>query len=365
MATLGFGDLKDTALPTLWDETEITKARLADGRSLAEITGDVQRGLQLLNGTLLSMPHYAGMFSVQNEPEVEYIIGVNNGWQEATEYGRPDPKRGATTGHMLPIKPYDYALGWTMMYLRKARGIKLDADVRAMMTDGRDLWQKALLTRFFKKEGETVGSTSNASVPLADGGDTDSTYVPPKSPEGETFTSAHDHFLRHASISDANLGTTLETLQEHGHESPFDLVSARADASSWTGLTGYKAPEWPGIVYHASGVERAAVGEVSIYFGYVETDYGIVRLWLTPRVPTAYYGVFKSYGQGDPRNPLRVRISEQVGFGYNLVPGNWTNAPTQLLVGYTEFGVGIGEDRTNGVCVEIDSSGDYATPTIS
>jgi hypothetical protein len=27
--------------------------------------------------------------------------------------------------------------------------------------------------------------------------------------------------------------------------------------------------------------------------------------------------------------------------------------------------VGVGEDRTNGVCVEIDTSGSYATPTIS
>jgi len=365
MATLGFGDLKDTALPTLWDETEITKARLADGRSLAAVTGDVQRGLQLLNGTLLSMPHYSGMFAVQDEMELEYIIGVDNGWKEATEYGRPDPKRGATTGHMLPIKPYDYALGWTMMYLRKARAIKLDADVRAMITDGRDLWQEALLTRFFTMEGETVGSTANASVPFCDGGTTDSTYVPPKSPDGETFLYTHDHYLRHDAISDANLGTSIETLQEHGHESPFDLVASRVDAASWTALTGYKAPEWPGIVYHASGVERAGVGEVSIYFGYIETDYGIVRLWLTPRVPTAYYGLFKTYGQGDPRDPLRVRISQQIGFGYNLVPGNWTNAPTQMLLGYTEFGVGVGEDRTNAVLVYINSEGDYVTPTIS
>ena len=208
-------------------------------------------------------------------------------------------------------------------------------------------------------------STSNASVPFADGGDTDSAYVPPKSPDGEAFTSSHDHFLRQAAISDANLGTAVETLQEHGHPSPFDIIAARADASSWTGLTGYKAPEWPGIVYHASGVERAGVAEVSEYFGYVETDYGICRLWLTPRVPTNYYSLFKTYGRGDPRNPLRVRISPQVGFGFNLVPGNWVNAPSQMAVLYTEFGVGVGEDRTNGVCVYIHASGDYVTPTIS
>jgi len=365
MATLGFADLKNTALPSLWDEGEIVKARLADGSTFEQMLADLRAGLQVLNGALLDMPHYAGLFAIQDEPEVEYHIGVSNGFEEATEYSTPDPRRGATTGHMLPLTAYDRGLGWTMMYLRKARAIALDADVRSGVADAKDLWQQKLLTRHFKKEGVTVGSTSNASVPFADGGDTDSAYVPPKSPDGEAFTSSHDHFLRQAAISDANLGTAVETLQEHGHPSPFDIIAARADASSWTGLTGYKAPEWPGIVYHASGVERAGVAEVSEYFGYVETDYGICRLWLTPRVPTNYYSLFKTYGRGDPRNPLRVRISPQVGFGFNLVPGNWVNAPSQMAVLYTEFGVGVGEDRTNGVCVYIHASGDYVTPTIS
>ena len=365
MATLGFADLRETGLPSLWDVTEITKARLADGRTFEQVLADVRTGLTVLNGQLLDMPHYADLFAVQDEPEVEYPIGVTNGWEEATEYGVPDPKRGATTGHMLPLTAFDRALGWTMMYLRKARTAKLDADVRSMITDAKTLWQQKLLTRFFKVEGETVGSTSNASVPFVDAAATDTTYKPPDSPEGEAFATSHTHWLRHAAISDANLAITVEHLQEHGYLSPYDLIGARADVASWTALTGYKAPEWPGIVYHASGVERAAIPAVSDWFGYVETDYGIVRLWLSPRVPTNYYGLFKGFGRGDPRNPLRVRISRQVGFGFNLVPGNWINAPAHLAVGYGEFGVGVGQERTNGVCVEIDSSGSYATPTIS
>jgi len=365
MATLGFADLRETDFPSLWDETEILKARLADGTSIEGMIADLRSGLQMLNGSLLDMPHYGMLFAVQDNPEVEYPIGVSNGFEVASEYGVPSPRRGATTGHMLPLVAYDRALGWTMRYLRKARSNKLDADVRSVVVDARAIWQQKLLTRFFSSSGNTVGSTSNADVPFADAAATDSTYVPPDSPEGESFDTSHTHFLRHASISDTNLGTTIEHLQEHGHQSPFDIIASRTDASSWTGLTGYKAPEWPGVVYHASAVERADVGEVSNYFGYVETDYGICRVWLTPRVPTNYYGAYKAYGAGDPRNPLRVRIDRNVGFGFTLVDGNWVNLPTHLVVVYTEFGVGIGEDRTNGVCVEIDSSGSYASPTIS
>ncbi len=366
MAILGFGDMKLTALHALWDSAEMTKIRLQEGTTFEQMINDVQSALGLVNSSLLSMAHYSSLISIQDTLEVEYPIGVPNGVEESTEYSTPTPKQGNTTGHNIPLRSYDRALGWTYLYMRKARMTKLDADVRSAMSDITNDWQQRILTRLFKMEGETVGTTSNSSVPLADGGTTDSKYVPMNSPEGEVFTSSHDHFLRHATISNANLTIALEHLQEHGHESPFDIIASRADASSWSGIdSGFKNPEWAGIVYKASATERAQETDISNYFGYIETDYGIARIWLTPRVPTNYYSVYKSYGQGDARSPVRVRLDPGWGFGWAIVPGVWVNAPQLLGVMYTEYGFGIGEDRTNGVCVEIDASGDYATPTIS
>ena len=368
MATLGFADLKDTALPSLWDASEIAKVRLAEGRTFDRLLAEVQQGMGMLSRELLDMPHYGDLFAVQDTVEVEYPIGASNGFAEATEYGVANPQRGATSGHSIPLKPYDRALGWTGMYLRNARATKLDADIRSAITDAKSLFQQKLLSRFFLSTGETVGSTANASVPFVDAAATDTTYCPPASPEGETFLTTHTHLLRVDAITQANLNTAVEHLQEHGHKSPFELIVARADIGSWTNktnVTGYKNPEWPGIVYHSSATERAAVPEVSEYIGYVETDYGICRIWATPRVPTLYWGLYKNYGPGDPRNPLRVRINPNFGFGYQLVPGNWINAPSQLAVAYTEFGVGVGEDRTNGVLVYTYASGSYTSPTIS
>ncbi len=368
MATLSFADLKDTAKPALWDLGEIKQVELADGASFADMIADVNAGLSLVNGEMLSLAHYADMLAVQDTIELEYPVGVSNGVEVATEYGVPIPKRGATTGHSLPLIPYDRALGWTMMYVRKARASKLDADVRSAVTDIRNHWQQKILERFFKMEGETVGTTANASVPLADGGTVDANYVPPDSPDGESFLSTHDHFVRTATLNQAALEASAENLQEHGHMSPYDIIASRADAGTWTNVstfTGFKKPEWPGIVYHASATERMAQSAVEEYFGYIETAYGICRLWMTPRVPTNYYGLFKSYGAGDPRNPVRVRIDDNFGFGWQLVPGNWVNAPALLAVMYAEMGFGIGEDRTNGVLTRIAASGDYVTPTIS
>ncbi|MCI0363680.1 MAG: hypothetical protein L0219_07335, partial [Phycisphaerales bacterium] len=95
------------------------------------------------------------------------------------------------------------------------------------------------------------------------------------------------------------------------------------------------------------------------------TDYGLMRVKFTHRVPTNYYGAYRPYGLVDPRNPLRVRTMNVYGFGYRIMPGNWVSAPELFAVMAFMYGVGIGADRTNGVCVFVSGAGDYVTPTIS
>jgi len=365
MATLGFGDLKNLALPALWDTGAMEKVRLQDGRSFAQLITDINAGMGQLNASLLSMPHYSGLFAIDDEMTLEYGSGDSNAFYQATEYTAADPFRGVTTGHMLPLKPWDRTLGWTMDYLRKARSAKLDADIRSAVTDGNDLWQKRILRRLFLSTGETVGSTSNASVPLVDAQATDTNYIPPKSGQGNTFTSTHTHLLRHAAITDDTLAETIDTLQEHGHTAPFDVVAAEADIGTWVGLTGWKPPLWRGIVWQSTVNERADISDVMMYQGYVETRYGVVRVWMSPRVPTAYYAAYKTYGANDPRNPCRIRIDTSLGFGFILVPGMYVLSPVTLAAVRAEFGVGIGPDRTNGVLVYIASSGSYTSPTIT
>lgn len=367
MTTLGFSDLKSNVVPGLWDLAEITKVRLADGTTFDAMVADVQAALALVNSEVLADPWVSGLIAVQDTVEVEYPVGNTSGIQESSEYSRPDPKPGSTTGHSIPLKPYDRALGWTMMFLRNARRGRLDADIRGVVTDIRNDVPQRILQRFFRSTAEKVGSTAGASVPFADGGTADPNYVPLRSPDGETFASTHNHFLRQAAVNDANVEAAIAHLQEHGHTAPYRIMGSIADISTWKGLTGWKAPNWNEVVYRdmSSGTDRAAISDLSEAFGFLETAYGIAYVKLTQRIPTAYYGAYKSYGPLDPRNPLRVRINPNWGFGWQLVPGNWINAPLLMAVAYTEWGVGVGEDRTNGVAVEIDASGDYATPTIS
>ena len=370
MAVIGFADLRDTTLPTLWDETEITKVRLADGSSFDAMAREAQIALSGFNAELMAMPHYSSLYSVQDTPELEYEVGVANSVSEASEYAPPVPTKGKSTGHMLPLTPWQNALGWTMMYLRDARASKLRVDIRQMIRAWRAKYQVALLTRFFSSTANTVGSTSGADVPFADGGSADSTYVPPESPGGETFLYTHNHFLGYSTtgitastIDNSALSVAVEHLQEHGYEQPYIAICSRTDMGSWADVTGFKPPNWQNIQYHYSAVERASFGGMTDFFGAVETDYGIVLLWETPRLPTYNFGVMPMLGEDDEDRPLRMRINPNFGFGVNLVPGNWINAPALMLVSFAQFGIGVG-NRIGGVAVDVEASS-WTAPTIS
>jgi len=369
MAVLGVADLKDLALPSLWDTSEILKFRLESGRTFGELQQEIAQGLQMFNvNELITMSNYGGVFAVQDVPEVEYPTYTNRGVHELVEYKFSDPAHGATTGHLIGTRAWNITLGWTMRYLQKARSSKLDADIKMALADIRSHWQYRLLNRFFKSTSDTVGT--GQSVPFADGGTADTTYVPYISPRGDSFTSSHNHFVNQSStLSTTSVDATVKNLWEHGHSAPYTAIIPEADISTWAALSNFKKPDWVDIAYHSSTTERArGLNDVAMdIFGYYESPYGLVQVWATPRLPTLYYGMFKAYGAGDARNPLRVRFDPHVGFGWNLVPGQLALSPLYVAAMMAEFDVGVGEDRTNGVAVYLNGGGggSYTDPTIT
>jgi hypothetical protein len=367
MALLGFGDMNDQTLHSLWDLAEMKRLELRDGATFDQMLQEAQDVANAVSGEFLRLPHYSSLFAIQDTPELEYGTYTGGGIQEMTEYSVPDPYRGKTTGHMLPIKMYARTLGWTMLSLENRRRNQLEADLQVVIDDIRNQYQQLALTRFFKMEAEAVNETSGASVPFADGGTADSNWIPRPSPDGETFASTHDHYLRTATLNIGAINTAVDHLYEHGHRPPFVLVGADADSATYTALTEWLPPTWPGIVYQdaAAGTDRSTLPNIDEYRGAITTDKGLVYVWLTPRVPTGYFAVYKPYGVGAGLNPLRMRIDPQYGYGWGIVPGQYVNAPLSLAVLRGSHAFGIGEDRTNGVFTYIFASGDYVTPTIS
>jgi len=364
MATLGINDLKQYALPATWDASYLRNLALEGGETYEALIADIAGALSVANSDLLADPMYGGLVYSTDEATVEYRSGVSNGFEAHSEYSNPDAKRAAVAGHMLPLLPYDRAFGWTWDFLRKARRSQIDADIASGLDDLKDIFQKKILTRLFKSTYDAVGS--GKSVPLADGGTADSTYVPVAVPaRGGTFLYTHNHFKFASGITQANLETHLGTLWEHGYDAPFDMIIAQADIGAWStvaNVTGWKDKASPEIQY---GNSESLANVDASYIGAITTKYGAVRVRATGRVPTAYYALYKSYGANDQRNPLRVRESSSFGLGAVLLAGDHVRQfPLENANMFFEFGVGVGESRVAAVACKNDA-GSYTDPTIA
>lgn len=366
---IGNTNLKNIILPSTVDPQVLVNMTLTDSVSYADILTDISEALIVASNEVFGNPELAGMYSVTPRAFVEYRLGSSGGFEDHTEFGEADTTRGEFGGHMLPIKRQDRKLGWSADYLKKARLYQIEADIANAISDFKDVIPRRILTRFFKMEKETghnLGLGANGvSLPFCDGGASGTEYTPPRGRDGITFDSSHDHYLRLNGITQANVETAVEHLWEHGHDGPYVLRASQTDAADWTNktnLTGFVS-RGSALVNYGSGENLAIVGDA--YVGVINTKFGDVLVMLNGRITTKYWGVHKVYGPHDPRNSLLYRIDESIGqTPYLEVPAAKLLPVQEAIIAY-DGGVGIGEDRTNGVLVKNDTTGDYTTPSIS
>jgi hypothetical protein len=362
MATLGPNDLKQWALPPGWDAARLSQYALASGETYDDLLADITAGLQIANAALLRDPIIASLVTVGDEMTFEYATGVSNGFEDHTEYGQPDTKRGATTGHMAEPVHKDRKLGWTYDFLRKSRRSQIDSDIASAMQDLSNMWQKTILQRLFKSTYTGVGSAGK-SMPVADGGTADSTYVPRNNPaRAAEFANTHTHLLQ-GTWSQANLETAVKHLWEHGYDAPYDLLVAQADLANWsntTNLTGW-IKRADGMIRYGTQTDLANLDDG--YIAVIETStYGPVRVRASARIPTTFWAVYKSYGALDSRNLMRVVPSPTYGLGAVLLSGDHIrHYPLENAILTAEFYLGI-QDRVGAVLNK--SGGVYSVPTI-
>lgn len=363
-------NLKHVNLPSAWDSAELQRLSLVDGTTYEDMVSDIDEALSMASDALLSS--FAGqLVSVTEEVAVEYGTGNTRGYERVTERGRGQGRRGDTTGHMLPLVGFDYDLYWTFLYLKNARRKQIDKQINELIGRTQDIFENQVYTRFFKMEEETgvyfgLG-TSGVSVPFADGGGGTIPYTPPQNLErAAAFAASHDHFLRLDGITQANLETAVKHLWEHGYNGPFELIIPQADVSDWTNttnVTGYVEKPDPLVIYGSDQSLSRPLDEW--YIGGVKTEWGFCKMYANGRIPTGYWAVTKSFGPDDLMNPLMVRTEAGMPLGASLVGQQVGQYPLQDVSSLIFFGVGVGERREAAVLVEDDSSGDYATPTIT
>lgn len=365
MSVLGLNNMLQFILPTGWDASQLAQFMFADGFTYEQIVGDVAMALVEQGNQLLSDPILGGLFSTTPEIALEYRNGsAGTGMTLRTEHAEADTKRAATIGHMLPLKSYDRKLGWTWDFLRKVRSVQVTSDIADAMYDVRDSFQRGLLTRFFTTTENQLGA-SGYDVPFVKGGG--SVAFTPPAYDGQSFTSSHTHFDRQAANGQATaLKAGAKHLFEHGIKGPYSAIIPQVDVATYSALTGYIHPQ-RGIQYIRtdSAANFGAMPVDDRLTGAFETDFGLIYLWNTPRLPTNYLGLYKSWGLNDPRNPLAVRYDPKLGVGPILLRGAaFQEYPLEKATILHEYGVGV-KDRLNGYACYFAAGGNYTDPTIA
>lgn len=374
MAT-GPRDTKDLVLLTGWDATALKNYQLQDGTTYEAIVRDMSSALGALNAELSNHPIWSGLVSYTDQPEVEYAMGASGGFQRFTEYGRPDSQRGTTEGHMLPLEPFDRKLGWTWDYLRKARMAQIEVDIAQVINDGRDLFRVAVLTRLLKRGDDSGAMLGLGTAGLSPGfattaGSTGVDYVPP-SYGGVNFASTHEHYIAIAGgvYTNAVFSDVKSELFEHGHTGPYTYLASLSDESVIRGLTDF-VPVGSGLVRYGTTVDIANISPEPIAPGVYPI--GVIHdsvVYITPGMPQYYGFGYKSYGRRSERNPLRIRLQKGVSAPTVVAfpdprGGSGAATPLQDLLMFTEFGVGVGRDRTNGTARYVNNAAwSDGTPT--
>jgi hypothetical protein len=379
MATLGARALIDLAIPTGLDSGEILKFELQDGRTAQELIAEAAAMIGDVNEELTA--EYGGLLTFTEEQYARYRQGEGSRSMtpRKVEFKRADGVRSDTIGHMLPLNDHEDAVEWTPLYLRRAFGTQINADLRLIRDRWRNRVDYDIIKRALTNTENAIG-TSGYDVPWAIGTGTNVDFIPPQYRATE-FDNTHSHFVVKDDDTkdyDDLLEDMMVDLRHHGISGMLTCLVAFDDVSSYTAFStsGEFVELNPAgltvIAGSSSAPVRVTRGEADgipgELFGYWKSkSYGLCELRSHDRIPTDYAFMTKSYGVNNPENGLAVRLEPGVGFGLRVSPQATSDINPELdfIKFEATHGVGV-NDRLNGVAGYIASgASSWSNPTIS
>lgn len=375
MATvLGPLTLQNKALPGGVDGARVAQWMMRDGVTYGEFVNRVSLALGAANQALLDK--WGWLFNLTDEIMMEYPQGGSVApMTELTDIDKHPLIHGQTIGHMLPWKYYGEAVGGTWRYFLDIRSAQLQASITEIVNRGIWRFEQTLLTRATSNTENAIGA-AGYDVPFVRGSGGNIDFIPPAF-DGASFVNTHDHFngynLSTPLAMDAVLDGQANELAEHGHVAPYTALVSRADIALFSALTNFVTIVDPIV----STIDRGSSTTGSNYFtrgqrdlariGWYQSPVGLIELIATNRFPTGHVFVSKSYGVDNPRNALAVRVHPDIGFGLQIVTKTSENLdwPVEQVDVGMGFGVGVGQDRTNGTEGFLVAGGTWAAPTIA
>jgi len=365
MPIIGYRDMSSALIPSAVDTALLRGYALRDGVTYDRVAAELEVAIRGLNGELARHPLWSSLLSFQNDPALDlYAVGTGSYADRFTDYGRPEPQHAETSGHMLPLLPWDAAMGWTWSKMKDMSMSEARADIRLAVDRMRNRYRQQIFRRLLKRGDDSGVAAGLGSAGYSPGfataaANTDVDYQPPDF-GGVAFTTAHEHYVPAAGGWTTTIIDDAEAeLMEHGITPPYRGLISVADAATIAALTGFVRPSTS--VIRAGDTTAVAIPEddpTDDGYRFIGS-YGSTRFYVTPGMPQ-YYGFFyKSYGALSPDNPLRIRLEApyELPTARALRDPNGGSGvdPLQDLMLYLEFGVGVG-NRLNGTTKYVNNA---------
>ncbi len=380
MAVLGVRAAIDLVTPTGIDANEVFKMRvLRDGsislgellQQAAGIVGRANEAIMAKYGSLVTVTEE--MFAIYRQGETSRLMTPTS-----SEFARRDPVFTTQVGHMLPLKDYRHALGWTEEYLRDASRAQIANDLQLIVEAWENRVDYEFVTRILTNTENPIGA-SGYDVGWAIGSGVNVPYIPPQW-MGKVFDGTHSHYVVKdaASASYKDLLSDMQLhLRHHGFSGRLYCLVSEADiAAIKTALGDDFVRIVPAEINITGGSSSAPIftvtgqpfeGVPGEIFGMYLGDFGVVELRFHPRIPSGYAWMTKPFGNLNASNGVAIRRHPAVPFG--LIPDpQVTNSIVPRLQSIefrATFGVGV-NDRLNGVAGYIaNGASSWVNPTIS
>lgn len=290
-----------------------------------------------------------------------YGTSADGEMQEVDEYSAGPTQRN-TTGETVgfPMRAFQYNIGWTEKFLRKATPADLASMVLAAEKAHLRKIQVELKRAMYRSANYTFRDSLVDKIDLgvkrfvnADGAKI------PDGPNGEQYNgSTHTHYTANSGWDATALLTAINDVVEHGHGGQVRLVIARADEASVKALTGFEDYVDPRIIYRNTDTPGQTL-DITRLDNRAIGIFGAAEVWVKPWAIANYAAIWDA---ADPNKPLAFRQDSVESLQGLRIAADNSDYPLFARFLEAEFGIGVWT-RTNGAVHYVGGSS-YTDPSL-
>ncbi len=290
--------------------------------------------------------------------------GQTGSMYEVDENGRAPTQRDVGSGSLaLPMRKFQFAVGWTDMWF----DLKSPADLALALLNA----EKAHIRRVMYEVKRAIYFTGNSTFRdfLVDQVDlavkrfanADGMYIQ-EGPNTEVFdATTHTHYAGSATLTDATLLATVNTVAEHGWTQSLRLYINTANEAGVRALPSFNAYPDPRITL---GVNSARVESPTLNITRMDNRpigfFGLAEVWVKPWAIANYYLAIDTAGE----KPLGYRQRSQSTLQGLRLDGELRAFPLNSRYLAAEFGIGALR-RTKAAILNVVAGGVYTDPTLN